>query len=226
MNDVIIVKKDVKNINIRVKPNGEVILTAPQETQADHIEHILNKRSGWIDKKLAFYKKYEVCDTKEYVSGEDFKFLGKSYRLKVIQSSEEFVKLRGGYLNICVRNKDNLSRKINLVKRWYMDKAKSHFATILRKFQSIVNKDIKVVRIRQMKTRWGSCNPRKSYINLNGNLIKAPKQCIEYVIFHELAHLIHPNHDKHFYNYLYTHMPNWRRIKERLENEVAVNIVY
>ncbi|CAC9587858.1 Putative predicted metal-dependent hydrolase [Bathymodiolus heckerae thiotrophic gill symbiont] len=74
----------------------------------------------------------------------------------------------------------------------------------------IVNKEIKQVRIRKMKTRWGSCNPEKSYINLNSELIKAPIQCIEYVIFHELAHLIHPNHDKGFYTYLTIHMPNWK----------------
>ena len=84
--------------------------------------------------------------------------------------------------------------------------AKKDFETIINQYSHIINREIKTIRIRQIKTRWGSCNPSKGYINLNSELIKKPKYCIEYVIFHELAHLVHPNHSRSFYNYLNTYI--------------------
>ena len=154
---------------------------------------------------------------KEYVSGEDFKYLGRSYRLKVVQSKEERVKLQCGYLELFVKDKGDIKRKENLIYEWYHEKATLYFFNILQELNKIVKQDIKSVKIRQMKTRWGSCNPYKSYINLNIELIKKPKSCIEYVVFHELAHLLYPNHSKKFYNYLTLYMPDWQKRKEILE---------
>ena len=157
---------------------------------------------------------------KEYVSGEDFKYLGRSYRLKVVQSKEERVKLQCGYLELFVKDKSDLERKENLVYEWYHEKATLYFFTILQKFNKIVKQDIKSVKIRQMKTRWGSCNPYKSYINLNIELIKKPKACIEYVVFHELVHLVHPSHSKQFYDYLFLYMSDWEKRKKILERSL------
>ena len=112
---------------------------------------------------------------KEYVSGEDFQYLGRSYRLKVIEARKEAVKLQRGYLEIYVKNKNDKKRKQNLVYEWYYEKALLHFFNILQEFNKIVKQEIKDIKIRQMKTRWGSCNSHKSYINLNIELIKKPK---------------------------------------------------
>ena len=95
------------------------------------------------------------------------------------------------------------------------------FFNIFQEFNKIVKQDIKRVKIRQMKTRWGSCNPYKSYINLNIELIKKPKACIEYVVFHELANLLYPGHSKKFYDYMSLYMPNWQKRKEILERAVS-----
>lgn len=215
-NGIQISKKDVKNITLKVKPSGEVVLTAPTITSDEHIDFILNKRAKWIEKKKEFYKSFEV-PKKEYVSGEDFKYLGRSYRLKVIESKKQSVKLQRGYLEVYVKNKDDLKQKQNLVYDWYKQKAMLHFFNIVQEFNKIVKKEIKDIKIRQMKTRWGSCNPHKSYINLNIELIKKPKICIEYVVFHELVHLIYPNHSSEFYNYLSIYMSDWERRKAILE---------
>lgn len=214
-----ITKKDVKNITLKVKPSGEVVLTAPTITSDEHIDFILNKRAKWIEKKKEFYKAFRVIE-KEYVSGEDFKYLGRSYRLKVIESKKQSVKLQRGYLEVYVKNKDDLKQKQNLIYDWYKQKAMLHFFNIVQEFNKIVKKEIKDIKIRQMKTRWGSCNPHKSYINLNIELIKKPKICIEYVVFHELVHLIYPNHSSEFYNYLSLYMSDWERRKAILEKEV------
>lgn len=215
-NEVKIIKKDVKNITLKVRPNGEAILTAPNSANDEHIKFIMQKRAKWIAQKRAFFASFKMPE-KEYVSGEDFRYLGRSYRLKVLQSKEERVKLQRGYLELFVKDKSDLKRKENLIYEWYHEKAMLYFFNILQEFNKIVKQDIKSVKIRQMKTRWGSCNPYKSYINLNIELIKKPKACIEYVVFHELAHLLYPNHSKKFYDYLTLYMPDWQKRKEILE---------
>ena len=218
--DVKIIKKDVKNITLKVRPNGEAILTAPKAASDEHIKFIIEKRAKWIAQKCAFFASFKTPQ-KEYVSGEDFRYLGRSYRLKVVQSKEECVKLQRGYLELFVKDKSDLKRKENLVYEWYHEKAMLYFFNILQEFNKIVKQDIKSVKIRQMKTRWGSCNPYKSYINLNIELIKKPKACIEYVIFHELAHLLYPNHSKKFYEHLSLYMPDWQKRKEILERAAS-----
>ena len=220
LEDVKIVRKDVKNITLKVRPNGEAILTTPKAASDEHIKFIIKKRAKWIAKKREFFASFKTPQ-KEYVSGEDFRYLGRSYRLKVVQSKEECVKLQRGYLELFVKDKSDLKRKENLVYEWYHEKAMLYFFNILQEFNKIVKQDIKSVKIRQMKTRWGSCNPYKSYINLNIELIKKPKACIEYVIFHELAHLLYPDHSKKFYDYLTLYMPDWQKRKEILERAVS-----
>jgi len=214
-----IIRKDVKQINIRVKPNCEVVLTAPAKTTDEHIDYVIKKRTGWIDKKIAFYKEHQPQVSKEYVSGENFRYLGRNYRLKVIESKSEGVKLQRGYLQVFVKDTANLEKKKRLVKAWYLTKAETHFLKAIEKYQPIVKKEIANIRIREMKTRWGSCNPVKGYINLNSELIKKPTVCIEYVVFHELAHLLHTNHSKQFYNYLSLYMPDWDNRKMLLEKK-------
>ena len=211
-----IVRKDVKNITLKVRPNGEAILTAPKAASDEHIKFIIKKRAKWIAKKRTFFASFKTPQ-KEYVSGEDFKYLGRSYRLKVVQSKEERVKLQRGYLELFVKDKSDIKRKENLIYEWYYEKATLYFFNILQGFNKIVKQDIKSVKIRQMKTRWGSCNPYKSYINLNIELIKKPRGCIEYVVFHELVHLLYPDHSKKFYDYLTLYMPDWQKRKEILE---------
>ena len=211
-----IVRKDVKNITLKVRPNGEAILTTPKAASDEHIKFIIEKRAKWIAQKRAFFASFKTPQ-KEYVSGDDFKYLGRSYRLKVVQSKEERVKLQRGYLELFVKDKSDIKRKRNLVYEWYNEKATLYFFNILQEFNKIVKQDIKNVKIRQMKTRWGSCNPYKSYINLNIELIKKPRACIEYVVFHELVHLLYPDHSKKFYDYLTLYMPDWQKRKEILE---------
>ena len=217
LNDnVSIVFKNVKHSSVRVKPTCEVVVTVPEMTPQGEIERILVKRHAWIETQLALFQKNKPLN-KELVSGETIEYLGKNYRLKVIESPNEDVKLARGYINIYLKDKANFERKKILLDGWYKEKAHHHFKQALKKYNVLVNKEVKTVSIRVMKTRWGSCNPTKSYINLNLELIKKPKMAIEYVVFHELAHLIHLNHDQKFCNFLSLHMPDWKKRKANLE---------
>ncbi|KAB7887615.1 DUF45 domain-containing protein [Poseidonibacter ostreae] len=220
MHNVKIIRKDIKNITLKVKPTCDVILTVPLKTDDKHISYILEKRKNWISKKVDFFEANNKVEEKEYVSGESFKYLGKNYRLKVIESKIEQVKLLRGYIQVFVKDKTNLNKKQKLLNEWYILKAEKYFQKVVNEYLSIVKKEVKNIKIRQMKTRWGSCNTSKGYINLNSELIKKRRESIEYVIFHELAHLVHPNHSREFYNYLDTYMPDWKKRKDKLETFV------
>ena len=211
LENIQITKKDVKNITLKVKPSGEVILTAPKMTSDEHIKFIIKKRAKWIEKKKEFFASFETIK-KEYVSGEDFKYLGRSYRLKVIESKKEAVKLQRGYLEIYVKNKNDLKRKQNLVYEWYYEKALLHFFNILQEFNKIVKQEIKDIKIRQMKTRWGSCSSEKN-LNFNWKLILAPPEVLDYVVVHELCHLKEMNHSKAFWNEVEKVMPEYETYK-------------
>ncbi len=217
--NVQIVKKSVKYIYLRVKSSGEVVITAPIECSQKDIDNVLQKHLSWIEKKLVFFKINKAKDIKEkeYICGENFCYLGKNYHLKVIESDKECVKLQKDFLELYVKDKNDYIKKQNLIKKWYRNEAKKQFLKAIEKYKCIVKKEVNSVKIREMKTRWGSCNYVKGYVNLNLKLIEKPKECIEYVVFHELTHLIHPNHSKNFYNYMTLYMPDWKIRKEKLE---------
>lgn len=213
-------RKNVKNVTLKVKRDGSVHLTVPEAATDDYIERIIKNKEEWIQTQINhFIKNYEKPQRKELVSGESFKYLGKNYRLKVIESKEEKVRLYRGYIEICVKDKENLKRKEELLKKWYMEKAKKKFTELVHKYEAIVKEEVKSIRVITMQTRWGSCNVESRNINLNLELIKKPRYCIEYVILHELAHLKYPNHSKQFWEYMSVHMPNWEWRKNKLEEK-------
>ena len=216
-----IVYKPVKTISLKVKPTLEVVLTVPDNTAQERIDHVLKKRHDWILAQLDYFKKFQQPQ-KELVSGESFAYLGHNYRLKITAANNESVKLVGGYLHVSLTDKTDLNKKIQLIETWYKQKAEDYFKKIIAKYTKIVKQEVAKISIRKMKTRWGSCNPQKSYINLNLDLIKKHAFAIEYVIFHELVHLLHYNHDKNFYNYLTTHMPDWQARKLKLEKSAMM----
>ena len=212
-----IIYKPLKTISIKVKPTLEVVLTVPTNTTQEKIDQILKKRHDWILAQLNYFKKFQQ-PAKELVSGESFAYLGRNYRLKVSTETNESIKLIGGYLHVNLSDKSDHNKKLQLIETWYKQKAEDYFKKVIAKYTKIVKQEVAKISIRKMKTRWGSCNPKKSYINLNLDLIKKHVFAIEYVIFHELVHLIHYNHDQKFYHYLATHMPDWKIRKLKLEN--------
>lgn len=211
-------KKKVKNITLKVKRDGTIHLTVPEAATDDYIDRVVENKKDWIEAQLKhFNDNYVKPQVKEMVSGESFKYLGKSYRLKVIKANNDGVRLYRGYIEIYTKDKDNTIRKQELLKKWYMDKAKIKFNELVHEYEKIVKEEVNNIRVITMKTRWGSCNIESRNINLNLELIKKPRYCIEYVIFHELAHLKYPNHSKEFWEYMSVHMPNWKWRKDKLE---------
>lgn len=213
-------KKKVKNVTLKVKRDGSIHLTVPEAATDDYIERVIANKQEWIESQLKhFDENYEKPKEKEMVSGESFKYLGKNYRLKIIESNEECVRLYRGYIEIYVKDKNNTVKKQELLKKWYQEKAKKKFTALVHEYEQIVKEEVNSIRVITMRTRWGSCNVERKNINLNLELIKKPRYCIEYVILHELSHLKYPNHSKQFWEYMSVHMPNWEWRKDKLEEK-------
>lgn len=215
MQKVKIVYKDIKNFTLKVTPSFEVVLSAPKNASAKEIEYVLSKRKMWIEQRLQRFKKH-IALPKELISGEDIYYLGKRYRLKIIASESEEVGLRGGFLEVRLRDSKDFAHKQRLIKAWYQKKAKQCFTQLLEKYSTLLGCEIQTLKIKEMKTRWGSCNPAKAYINLNLKLIEKNKRAIEYVILHELTHLKYFYHNREFYDYIGVYMPDWRERKLKL----------
>ncbi|MCX2679617.1 SprT family zinc-dependent metalloprotease [Galbibacter sp. EGI 63066] len=209
--------QDRKTLGIRVYPNCKVKVIAPYDTTEEKLKAKLREKAPWIIKQqLGFLSYQPLTPPRKYVNGETHLYLGRQYKLRIEKSEINEVKLFRGRL--LVLKKHNASVK-NLLSEWYREKAFVHFEETLKKTILLFKRfeiDEPELQIRQMSTRWGSCTPKGKVI-LNPELIKAPKGSIEYVIIHELCHLIHHNHTRAFYDLQEAIMPDWKKWKERLE---------
>lgn len=222
-------RKKVKNVNLNIKVNGDVIVTAKDEVPLEFIQSFILRKANLIIKQVKYYKAHEVKNKyeKELVSGESIKYLGKQYRLKVVESEEEYVKYLRGYIYLYVKDKSNYRKKEQLLNNWFDIKCREVFKSLYEEMYLMVSKygvpDVKI-NIRKMKTRWGSCMAEKNTIILNRDLIKAPKYCIKYVVLHELVHMIYKEHNNEFYDFLFTLMPDWKERKRILDEEVVMTL--
>jgi len=220
-------RKNVKNINLNVKPDMSISVSASDKVPLDYILDFVKSKAPWIIKNVGYFKDVqpEHAEDKVYLSGETFKYLGKQYRLKVEETDElEGVKYYRGYIYLSVKDKHKYGRKEKLMDDWYRAKAEEKFTESLDRMYPFVEKygiAKPKIHIRMMKARWGSCTPEKQSILLNSELIKAPKLCIDYVVLHELIHFKYRNHDSDFYDFLTSLMPDWKQRKEILDEEVV-----
>lgn len=217
-------RKERKTLGIKVYPDGSTIVTAPIETPYAIVTEKVKSKAQWIDKQKDFFMLFEPR-TKEklYESGESHLYLGKNYRLKITESNINLVKLKGGYILIGIKDKYNKKLIEKELKKWYKSKAVIHFQNLfdnrLGLAQELTDKEASI-KYEWFNNRWGSCF-KNGTISLNLELIKSPKDCIDYVIVHEMCHLVHYNHSNKFYNLLDKKLPNWRDSKEKLERLLA-----
>lgn len=209
-----------RTLAITVKPDLSVTVTAPVGAEMEKIREKVRKRAAWILRQQDFFRAFlPTQPPRRYVSGETHYYLGRQYRLKIIEDGQEEVKLKGGYFEVRIRQKNDPNRIAFLLDLWLLSRAQSRFQHSLEKcWEKFRRHEILFpqIRIRKMSKRWGGCNDR-GVIYLNPHLIKAPSHCIDYVVTHELCHLKHPNHGKAFYDLLRRVMPDWETRKQRLE---------
>ena len=218
-----LIRKNVKNINLRIRADGSVTVSANRNVSEIVVEEFIIKKADYIIASLAKFHELKLYapTPKEYVSGESFYLLGKNLRLKVFEDPTQDIYSDGVYLYLKVKDKDDFANKENVVTKYFDELCMKYFKEILTQMLSIFSKygvELPTLKIRNMETRWGSCLPKKGVVTLNKRLIEAPRNCIEYVILHEYCHFIHPNHSKQFYAFLSMLMPDWKERKKVLES--------
>jgi predicted metal-dependent hydrolase len=219
-------RKKVKNINLNIKPDMTIMVSANENVPLEFIKGFVKDKVPWLTKKLSYFREAqpEKRNRKEYVNGESFRILGKQVRLKVEESEQEGVKHSTGFLYLYIRNKTAYNRKKLFIDNWLREEARNTFEKSLERIYPPLEKyGIKKPKmmIKLMKSRWGSSIVDRNTILLNFELIKAPEFCIDYVVLHELIHFKYRKHNEEFYNFLTALMPDWKTRKAILDEEVV-----
>jgi hypothetical protein len=220
--EVLVLRKKIKNLHLNVlPPNGAVRVSAPLNMNDDAIHTFLATRLSWIKKQQAKFKGQERQTIRKFVSGESHYFLGKRYLLEV-----EYIDGKPKEPKVEIVNKKKIVLKVNpgsdsekreqVLQNWYRKKLREILTPMIKEWQKKIGVEVNFWGIRQMKTKWGSCNEKTKRIWFNLELKKKPEYCIEYVVVHELLHLLERTHNDRFVQLLDKHLPKWRSTKDEL----------
>ncbi len=222
-------RKNVKNLNLHVRKDGSVYISANNRVPLEKIDEFLVSKGRFILNAQKRFEEQKHCEpqSKRYVSGETFYIQGRALRLKVSQSDRNYLYSDGVYLFLETKDPSDFSKKERMVFRFLDQQCRELFSEIISQIYPVFQKygvAMPTLRIRSMETRWGSCMAQKGIITLNKRLLEAPRHCIEYVVMHEFCHFIHPNHSKQYYAFLSMLMPDWKGRKKVLDECTAYNL--
>ncbi len=223
------VRKNIKNIHIGVyPPDGRVRVAAPLEMSDESLRLIILSKISWIRRQKEKFLRQERETPREYVSGESHYFLGQRYILNVVQGPyRPRVQLKGlkrmdMYVNPNMSRRD----KARIMERFYRLELRKILDSLVAKWEEKLKVKVSEVRIRKMKTKWGSANIKANRIWFNLELAKKSPNCIAYVVVHELTHLIERNHNKRFKGILEAVMPNWKQYRDELNEFISGDVVW
>jgi predicted metal-dependent hydrolase len=214
-----IFRKDIKNLHLGVyPPNGRVRVAAPLAVSDDAVRLAVIERLGWIKKRQAALAAQQRQSAREMVSGESHYYLGRRYRLHVVESQgSAWVAVRNlNTLELHVRGDADVAARERVLARWYRERLRELAPPLLEKWEANLGVHPTSWGIKKMKTKWGACNADTGRIWLNLELAKKPVQCLEYLIVHELMHLVERRHDDRFVALMDHHLPQWRSIRDEL----------
>ncbi len=212
--------KNIKNMHLAVyPPTGRIRISAPIETELERIRLFAISKLSWIKKHQQNFNKQIRQPKSEFLTGESHYFLGKRYLLNVFKKYRgQYVELRNkNNIDLYVRNIDSFNSRKKSLNEWYRTELKSILPELIYKWEPKINVKVRDWRVKKMKTRWGSCNTNAKRIWLNLELIKKPLVHIEYVVVHEMIHLIEKGHGNRFYTLMQKYLPNWKTLKKELD---------
>jgi len=217
--EVTLRRRKRRTLAITVRPDRSVVVTAPLNVGIERVVSKVRCRALWIKRQQRYFAEFlPLVPSRKYVSGETHRYLGRQFRLRVLNHDKDHVKLVGRFIHVHTRAKQQTEKVRKLLDDWYLGRAREVFTHLMANQAQDMKRRLAALphlRLRKMPKRWGSCTRRSVY--LNPELVRAPKACIEYVIAHELCHLVYPNHGREFYRLLRTTMPDWEIRKARLE---------
>jgi len=219
-------RKQVKNVNLRIHKDGSIAVSANPLIPVERIDNFVLEKGNFILSAIQKFKSLEETKKppKHYENGECFQILGRQVFLKVEKSNKNNVYFMDDSLILTVRSFDDYQKREKMILNFLDLNCRSLFLQIMEDLYPLVQKygvQMPDLKIRNMKTRWGSCSPSNKSITLNKQLLKAPRSSIEYVVLHELCHFIHPNHSKHFYDLVTKLMPDWKVRKALLDQSTS-----
>jgi predicted metal-dependent hydrolase len=209
-----------KTLEIAVHPDSSVVVKTPLGTGYEEVEKIVVKRARWIKRQLDYFEQFNPrTPQRQYIGGETHLYLGRQYRLKVVAGNTDNVKLIRGYFQVALKESGTSDKVNKLLGVWYAEKAVTRFMESFGRCWPYFERNSLPqprLQVRHMQKRWGSLS-RNGTLTLNTDLVRAPKECIDYVITHELCHLKHHDHSPAFYQLLEKVMPDWEKRKHKLE---------
>lgn len=213
-----VVQKDIKNIHLSVyPPNGRVKVAAPRQMSQDVIRAYLISKLSWIRKQQTKFRNQEREAPRDYVSRESHYYLGKRYLLKVIKhAGPARIVLKHQIIEMYVRPSTAKAKRKELLQEWYRNQLRQLVPPLIEKWERRMKVKVKEFGIRRMRTKWGTCNAQAKRIWVNLELAKKPVECLEYIVVHEMVHLMERRHNERFMAYLNHYMPGWKRIREEL----------
>ena len=217
--DIEVERKPIKNLHLAVyPPDGRVHVSAPQSYTDEQIKLFVLKKWIWLVQKRKETTSYTFQNEREYVSGEAHYYKGELYRLKVIRDNTctFHVEIQGDYINVYVYERTTKENIANILWNWYKEQITSTIGLYVTRWENILGVKASSWTVQQMQASWGKCHKDTGRIMFNLQLAKKPLNCIEYVVAHELTHLIEQNHTDKFRHILGIYLPRWQKIKEQL----------
>lgn len=220
-----VIRKDIKNIHLAVyPPTGRVRIAAPLSVNDDAIRLFAISKLGWIKRHQREFDAQERISPREYKQRESHYFQGRRYLMKIIEKDEppKVILRTRTYIELYVRPNTSFEKRQEVITEWYRVELKKLIPAIIEKWEKSLNVNINEWQVKQMKTNWGTCNIEKKRILINLELAKKPLHCLEYVILHEMVHLLERHHNERFLYYMDTYLPNWKQIRTEL-NKLPVS---
>lgn len=218
-----VVLKDIKNVHLSVHPpSGRVSISAPNRMSLDTIRVYAISRLGWIKRQQKKLQDQERESARDFTNRESHYVWGKRYLLKVVErNAAPSVELKHSRMVLFVRPGADVVRRSVIVEEFYREQVKRALPALIAKWEPLIGVQVDRVFVQRMKTRWGSCNPERHSIRLNTDLAKKPRSCLEYIVVHEMVHLLEPTHNARFIALMDQVMPQWRSTRDQL-NQLPV----
>lgn len=216
--------KDIKNVHLSVyPPKGRVRIAAPKRMTLDTIRIYAISKLGWIKKQQQKFQTQVREAPREFLTKEGHYFLGNRYLLKVIeQDAPPAVTIKHKTIEMRIRPNMDTAKRLSLMEEWYRIQLKELIPQLIKKYEKVMGVSVNEFAVKKMKTKWGTCNREAKRIWLNLELAKKPLQCIEYIVVHEMVHLLERNHNDKFIMLMNLFLPEWKELKNEL-NKLPVS---